>query len=91
MSDAFIHSVVVSDPIGFHARPIGQVVAAVKESGAEVSLRRPGGPDVAAVSALRLLAMKVKVGESLEIVISGSNPDSARDLAQRLENLINEV
>jgi phosphotransferase system HPr (HPr) family protein len=91
MADPYVHSVVVSDPIGLHARPIGQIVGAVKESGLEVSVRRSGGPEVSALSALRLLAMKVKVGETLELVINGTGPDEARNLAVSLENLINEA
>lgn len=86
----YVHSVVVTDPIGLHARPIGQIVALAKTSGAAVSLRRPGGPDTAAVSALKLLAMKVKTGETLDIVIVGADLEQASRLATGIEQLINE-
>ena len=86
----FVHSLVVSDPIGLHARPIGQIVTLVKESGLDVSLRRPGDGSVAAVSALKLLAMKVKTGETLEVVIDGANDATAADTAKHIEQLINQ-
>jgi phosphotransferase system HPr (HPr) family protein len=89
MSD-YVHSLIVSDPIGLHARPIGQIVTLVKESGLDVSLRRPGEGGVAAVSALKLLAMKVKTGETLEVVIAGSDTDTAAATARRIEQLINQ-
>jgi phosphotransferase system HPr (HPr) family protein len=90
MSEPFVHTVTVTDPIGLHARPIGQIVTLVKNSTALINLRRPGGPDTAAVSALKLLAMKVKSGETLEIVIDGVDADEAARLASRIELLINE-
>ncbi len=86
----YIHTVVVSDPIGLHARPIGQIVTLVKEAGLEVSLRRPGGANVAAVSALKLLAMKVKTGEELEVLIGDADEKTAADVAARIELLINQ-
>jgi phosphotransferase system HPr (HPr) family protein len=86
----YVHSLIVSDPIGLHARPIGQIVTLVKESGLDVSIRRPGEGSVAAVSALKLLAMKVKTGETLEVVIAGADTDTAADIARRIEQLINQ-
>jgi phosphotransferase system HPr (HPr) family protein len=86
----YVHTIVVSDPIGLHARPIGQIVTLVKESGADISLRRPGGAPVGAISALKLLAMKVKTGETLDIVITGVDGDAAKDVATRIEHLINQ-
>lgn len=86
----YVHSIVVSDPIGLHARPIGQIVTLVKEAGVSVSLRRPGDAPVAAVSALKLLAMKVKTGETLEVVIEGADDSTASDIAQQVEQLINQ-
>jgi phosphocarrier protein HPr len=86
----YVHTLIVSDPIGLHARPIGQIVTLAKESGLNVSLRRPGGANVAAVSALKLLAMKVKTGEELEVVIGDADEKTAADAAARIEHLINQ-
>lgn len=90
MNAPHIHTVTVTDPIGLHARPIGQIVSLVKEAGATVSLRRPGGEGSSAVSALRLLAMKVKTGETLEVVVDEPGSSHPEALAQQIEHLINE-
>jgi len=36
-------TVTIEDPIGFHARPAGQIVKLVKESGLEVRMGKAGG------------------------------------------------
>ncbi len=91
MTDNIVHTITVEDPIGLHARPVGQIVTLVRESGLTVSLRRPGGPEASAVSALKMLAMKVKVGESLEIVVESDDAEEARALAASVEALINQA
>lgn len=84
-----IHTVTVNDPIGFHARPVGQVVATIKASGLDVVVRRPGEAGVVANSPLKLLAMKVKNGETLEIVIPDAG-DQAQALADTIAEQINQ-
>lgn len=88
MSAEFVHTVVVLDPIGFHARPVGSVVSQVRESGLDVVVRRPGEQGVVANSPLKLLAMKVKNGETLEIVVPSAG-DDAEALAVALAATIN--
>lgn len=68
--------VVVADPIGLHARPAGQIVKAVKESGFEVFLNRVGKDPVKANSPLRLMSQKIKTGEELEITIEHDGPEA---------------
>jgi phosphotransferase system HPr (HPr) family protein len=85
-----VHQLTVQDPIGLHARPVGQIVAAVKESGLTVSLQRPGGPPFAATSALKMLSMKVKAGEPLEVVVDTNDSDTGLLLAKNIEALINQ-
>lgn len=84
----YVLPVEVRDPIGFHARPVGQVVAQVKASGLDVVVRRVGEDGVVANSPLKLLAMKVKTGESLEVVIPSAGPE-AEALAQALAETLN--
>ena len=84
----YVLTVEVRDPIGFHARPVGQVVAQVKASGLDVVVRRVGEDGVVANSPLKLLAMKVKTGESLEVVIPSAGPE-AEALAQALAETLN--
>lgn len=79
----------VLDPIGFHARPVGQVVAQVKASGMDVVIRRVGEEGVIANSPLKLLAMKVKTGETLEIVVPSDDAE-AEALAVSISETINQ-
>ena len=78
----------VKDPIGFHARPVGQVVSQVKQSGLDVVIRRVGEDGVVANSPLKLLAMKVKTGEQLEVVVPADGAD-AEALAHAIAETIN--
>jgi len=84
-----IVTVEVRDPIGFHARPVGQVVGAVKASGWDVVIRRVGEEGVVANSPLKLLAMKVKTGEVLEIVVPAEGSE-AEALAHSISETINQ-
>jgi len=82
-------SVEVRDPIGFHARPVGEVVSQIKASGLDVVIRRVGEDGVVANSPLKLLAMKVKTGETLEIVLPADGAD-VEELANTIAATINK-
>lgn len=77
----------VTDPIGLHARPAGQIVKAVKESGFEVQLNRIGQDPVKANSPLRLMSQKIKTGEELALTISAEGP-AAESLADLIESFL---
>ena len=89
MSSETVLSVEVRDPIGFHARPVGEVVSQIKASGLDVVIRRVGEDGVVANSPLKLLAMKVKTGETLEIVVPADGAD-AEELANTSAATINK-
>lgn len=84
------HTMTVMDPIGLHARPVGQIVTLVRESGATVTLRTSEGKEASAVSALKMLAMKVKSGDALELVIDAEDDAAGQALATAIESLVNE-
>jgi phosphocarrier protein len=90
VTHTYTHTVVVTDPVGLHARPIGQIVSLVKAEGVEVTLRRPSGPDVSASSALRLLAMKVKTGEEIAVVVEALDIETATRVALEIDSYINQ-
>lgn len=90
MSTPFVHAVTVSDPIGLHARPIGQIVSLLREKGATVLVRTRSGGEASASSALRLLSLKVKTGETLQLVIESPGSEEPEALALALERLINQ-
>lgn len=84
------HTMTVQDPIGLHARPVGQIVALVRESGAAVALRDSSGKEASGASALKMLAMKVKHGDSLNIVVDSDDDTAGLSLAHAIEALVNE-
>lgn len=80
--------VTVLDPIGLHARPAGQIVKLVKESGLEVSIGRPGEEFAKANSALRLMALKIKTGESLTVTIEDSDESTANSIVAQIQDFL---
>jgi phosphotransferase system HPr (HPr) family protein len=81
----------VTDPIGLHARPIGHIVSLVRDTGATVVLRNEAGTEASATSALKMLSLKVKTGETLELIIEESGSLDREALATQLEHLINQA
>ena len=78
-------TVIIEDPIGFHARPAGQIVKLVKESGVEVRIGRQGEKLVKANSPLGLMALKAKTGETLSVEV-----DAEEATAQSIISAIQE-
>ena len=84
----FTLEVTVLDPIGLHARPAGQIVKLVKESGLEVSIGRPGEEFAKANSALRLMALKIKTGETLTLEIEADDQGAADGIAAQIQEFL---
>ncbi len=84
----FTLEVTVLDPIGLHARPAGQIVKLVKESGLEVSIGRPGEEFAKANSALRLMALKIKTGETLTLEVEADDEGTAHGIAAQIQEFL---
>lgn len=84
----FTLEVTVLDPIGLHARPAGQIVKLVKESGLEVTIGRPGEEFAKANSALRLMALKIKTGEVLTLEIEADDQGTADGIAAQIQEFL---
>ncbi len=84
----FSLEVTVLDPIGLHARPAGQIVKLVKESGLEVSIGRPGEEFAKANSALRLMALKIKTGEVLTLEVEAADEGTAQGMAAQIQEFL---
>jgi phosphotransferase system HPr (HPr) family protein len=78
----------VLDPIGLHARPAGQIVKAVRDSGLEVQVASESGQVVSALSALRMLAMKVKTGETIEVLVENAEDSAAEALVAQIQEFL---
>jgi phosphocarrier protein HPr len=83
----FTGIVEVLDPIGMHARPAGQIVKLVKESGLDVTLQYDGA-ETKANSALRLMAMKVKTGEKVTVVVEADAEDVANGIIAQIQDFL---
>ncbi len=81
-------SITVLDPIGLHARPAGQIVKLVKESGLEVRIGKAGQELAKANSPLRMMALKAKTGEELNIEVDSDDEVLATDLIARVQDFL---
>ncbi|MEN9737549.1 MAG: hypothetical protein RJA26_782 [Actinomycetota bacterium] len=77
----------VLDPIGMHARPAGQIVKLVKESGLEVVFHYDGA-ETKANSALRLMAMKVKTGEKITVAVEADDEAAANSIIAQVQEFL---
>jgi phosphocarrier protein HPr len=72
--------VMVLDPIGLHARPAGQLVKLVNDSGLAVRIGRPDDELVPANSPLRVMALKAKSGDELQLEVESEDAEKATSL-----------
>jgi len=81
-------SVTVLDPIGLHARPAGQIVKLVKESGLEVRMGKAGQEPAKANSPLRMMALKAKTGEELDVEVDSDDRAVATALIAQIQEFL---
>lgn len=80
--------VIIEDPIGFHARPAGQIVKLVKESGLEVRIGRSGETMAKASSPLSLMSLKGKQGEELVVEIDTDDQAKADEVISSIQEFL---
>lgn len=78
----------VLDPIGLHARPAGQIVKLVKESGIEVTIGKKGQEPVKASSPLRMIALQAKTGEVLDVEIETDDEALGASLVSQMQEFL---
>ena len=81
-------SVTVLDPIGLHARPAGQIVKLVKESGLEVRIGMASQQLAKANSPLRMLALKAKTGQELDVEVDSDDEAVATALIAQIQEFL---
>ena len=81
-------SVTVHDPIGLHARPAGQIVKLVKESGVDVQFTNEAGVSAAGSSALRMMALKVKTGEVLSVTVETDDDAAGAAIVEQIQDFL---
>lgn len=80
--------VTIEDPIGFHARPAGQIVKLVKDSGLEIRIGRQGETLVKASSPLSLMSLKGKQGEVLSVEVDTDDQAKAQELINAIQSFL---
>ncbi|MEY2826036.1 MAG: hypothetical protein RLZZ212_295 [Actinomycetota bacterium] len=80
--------VTIEDPIGFHARPAGQIVKLVKDSGLEIRMGRQGETLVKASSPLSLMSLKGKQGEVLSVEVDTDDQGKAQELISAIQGFL---
>ncbi|MEY3335177.1 MAG: hypothetical protein RL566_100 [Actinomycetota bacterium] len=80
--------VTIEDPIGFHARPAGQIVKLVKDSGLEIRMGRRGETLVKASSPLSLMSLKGKQGEVLSVEVDTDDQGKAQELISAIQGFL---
>lgn len=81
-------TVTIEDPIGLHARPAGQIVKLVKESGLDIRMGKVGEELVLANSPLRMMALKAKTGEQLTVEIDTDDQGLADSLIAQIQEFL---
>lgn len=84
----FSSELTVLDPIGLHARPAGQIVKLVKESGLEVMIGKQGQELVNASSPLRMIGLQAKTGELLQVKIETEDAILAEQLVSQMQDFL---
>jgi phosphocarrier protein HPr len=76
-------SVTVGSAVGLHARPAGLISEAAEEIGSEVTIGVPGGEPVDASSALLIMTLGAKKGDTVEV--SSEDPAALDKIAGLVE------
>jgi phosphotransferase system HPr (HPr) family protein len=92
---AYTASVKVTDQLGLHARPAAQIAKLVKSAlesnpALVVTVTNQAGKQAQAKSALLLMALGVKSGESVEVQVAGTSDDAAAALVADIQGFLNE-
>jgi phosphocarrier protein len=85
-----IATITVLDQNGLHARPAGQLVQLVNESGLLVRIGKVGEELVSANSPLRVMALKAKFSDQLTIEIESDDADQAESLVKAIQLALGE-
>lgn len=81
-------NLIISDPIGLHARPAAQIVKLVKEAGLEVRIGKVGEELVNVNSPLRMMALKAKTGQELVVEIDTGDQALADSIIRQIQDFI---
>ena len=77
----------ITDPVGIHARPAGNLVKKIKEfTGATVTIAK-GEKSVNALKLMALMGMGIKQGDTITVNVDGENEEA---VAAAIETYLKE-
>jgi|688.fasta_scaffold157258_3 phosphocarrier protein len=88
-------SVTVTDQLGLHARPAAQIAKLVKSAiesnpALVVTVKHSSGKQALAKSALLLMALGARSGDSVELQVDGASDEAAAALVAEIQGLLIE-
>jgi phosphocarrier protein HPr len=88
-------SVTVTDKLGLHARPAAQIAKLVKSAiesnpALVVTFKHSSGKQALAKSALLLMSLGAKSGDSVEVQVDGVSDEAAAALVTEIQGLLIE-
>jgi phosphocarrier protein len=88
-------SVTVTDQLGLHARPAAQIAKLVKSAiesnpALVVTVKHSSGKQALAKSALLLMALGARSGDSVELQVDGASDEAAVALVAEIQGLLIE-
>jgi phosphocarrier protein len=86
-------SVTVTDQLGLHARPAAQIAKLVKSAiesnpALVVTVKHSSGKQALAKSALLLMALGARSGDSVELQVDGASDEAAVALVAEIQGLL---
>ena len=75
----------ITDPVGIHARPAGNLVAEVKKYASKITITHAAGKSAPAGKLIQLMGLGVKQGEEITVTVEGEDEDTA---ATAIENYL---
>ena len=67
----------ITDAVGIHARPAGNLVKLVKTLGSTVMIEKPGKPAVNATALMKLMGLGIKCGDTVTFTVEGGDEEAA--------------
>jgi len=66
----------ITDPVGIHARPAGQLVKAIKALDSTVTIARADGKSAVGTKLMALMGLGVKQGDTVTVTVEGGNEEA---------------
>ena len=78
----------ITDPVGMHARPAGQLAMAVKGCASVVTVAK-GVKEANALKMMRLMGLGIRQGDTVRVTVEGPDEEQAKEAIEAFfrENL----